>query len=453
MEFEHHTSNHLRAQADHQPGTQPAARTAPNPAPAVPAPSAAPAPAAHSAAPAATDFSVLVDAWIRDNEEQIYRWRRHFHQHPELSDQEHETTAFIAARLREYGLSPVLFPGTGLMVDIGPNTEHKLAFRADIDALPIHENTGYEFSSVTPGVMHACGHDIHTTVALGLACALAETHAKNPLNMGVRIIFQPAEEVMDSGAPNVIKLGVLEGVTSIFAVHAEPKLRTGTVGVRVGPITSAGDVVEIKVTGPGGHSSRPHLSADVVFALSKIVTDLPGLLSRRVDPRTATVMVFGALHAGSAPNAIPEEGVVRGTIRTADIMVWRGIQQLLEELVAAIVAPTGCGFEVDYVKGVPPVVNDDVCTAVLADAARSVDPQSVVQASQSSGGEDFSWYLEHVPGSMARLGCWDGVSTPSDLHKATMLADEKCIPVGIRLFAGIVQRFHAECGYVFSGEL
>lgn len=395
--------------------------------------------------------STIVSSWLVEHLDEVFEWRRHFHAYPELSDQEFETTAKIEAILKAAGLNPVRFPGTGLMVDIGPETEEKIAFRADIDALPIQEHTGCSFSSKNAGVMHACAHDIHITVALGFTCALAEAAAAGSLNTGVRIIFQPAEEKMDAGAPNVIKLGALEGITHIFAVHAEPKFLTGKIGVRVGPITSAGDVVEIKVTGSGGHSSRPHLTTDVVYSLAKLVTDLPGLISRRVDPRSGTVMVFGAINAGFAANAIPEEGVVRGTIRTGDIHVWRSLQPLLEELIAGIIAPTGADYEITYVKGVPPVINDDVSTAILADAARSIDPQAVVPAPQSSGGEDFSWYLEHIPGTMARLGCWDGVSQKGDLHKGDLLADENCIPVGIRLFAGIVDRFNATGEALFSG--
>ncbi|MDO4630772.1 MAG: amidohydrolase [Corynebacterium sp.] len=400
--------------------------------------------------PESLSISTIVNDWLAHHTDDLYRWRRHFHQHPELSDQEYQTTATISSILQDHGLTPQLFPNTGLMVDIGPDTPEKIAFRADIDALPIQEHTGCDFSSQTAGVMHACGHDVHITVALGLACALAEADRQGILNIGIRVIFQPAEEVMDSGAPELIKLGVLGGISNIFAIHAEPKIRTGMVGVRVGPITSAGDVIEVKVTGSGGHSSRPHLTNDVVYALSKIVTDLPGLLTRRVDPRTATVMVFGAINAGFAPNAIPEEGTIRGTIRTGDIHVWRTIQPLLEELIGAIVAPTGAEYHITYVKGVPPVINDDIATAILADAARAIDPQAVVQAPQSSGGEDFSWYLEHVSGSMARLGCWDGVSEKGDLHKGNMLADENCIPVGVRLFGGVADRFNGQGEKIFT---
>lgn len=396
-----------------------------------------------------TSVSEHVMGWLREHHAEVIGWRRHFHENPELSHMEFSTTDFIERTLRERGASPRRFPGTGLMVDIGPESERLLAFRADIDALPITEHSELPFASKNVGVMHACGHDIHTTVALALACALIDA----PLDIGVRVIFQPAEEVMDGGAPEVIAAGALENVGSIFALHAEPKLKTGKVGVRTGAITSAGDVIEVKVFGPGGHSSRPHLTADVVYGLSKIVTELPALLSRRVDPRTSTVMVFGTINAGYAPNAIPEQGSVSGTIRTGDIAVWRGIQELMEELVAQILAPTGCEHQIVYTKGVPPVINDDVATAILAQAAKGIDPQVVVQAPQSTGGEDFSWYLEHVPGSMARLGCWDGQGAPGDLHQADMRADEGCIPIGVELFARVVDSFNEKWNPEIAGPV
>ena len=221
----------------------------------------------------------------------------------------------------------------------------------------------------------------------------------------------------------------------------EPKLSVGKIGVRTGAITSAADVIKINVSGPGGHTSRPHLTADVVYALGKLVTDFPGLLSRRIDPRTGTVLVFGSINAGYAANAIPENGSITGTVRTASISTWRSIDVLLEELIAQVLAPTGCSHELTYQRGVPPVLNDDVATALLADAARTVDPQSVVQAPQSSGGEDFSWYLEHVPGSMARLGCGSGSGRVYDLHQGDIIFDERSIEVGIRLFASIAEQF------------
>jgi len=390
-------------------------------------------------------ISEFINEWFNAHRAEVIAWRRHIHRHPETANQEVETTNFLASILKDYGLEPQRFPQTGLMVDIGPDTElGRLAFRADIDALPVTEVTGLEYTSEVPGKMHACGHDVHTTVALGLACALADFQRVHDLPLGIRVIFQPAEEVWGGGATDVIEWGVLEGVHSIFAIHAEPKLRVGRIGIRAGAITSATDVVELNIKGPGGHTSRPHLSADVIYALGKVITELPALLSRRVDPRTGTVLVFGQVNSGYAPNAIPETGSLTGTMRTADIGIWRNMQNLFTELVEQILAPVGVEHELTYNRGVPPVLNDDVATALLASAAQSIDPQAVVQAPQSSGGEDFSWYLEKVPGSMARLGCWSGEGEQHDLHMGDLIVDERAIGVGIKLFGAVVEQFIGE---------
>lgn len=383
------------------------------------------------------EIGAQVASWMDRHHDEVIKWRRHLHSHPELSHMEYRTTEYLASVLKDRGMEPHLFPGTGLMVDIGPEGDSRLAFRADIDALPLLESTGLEFSSTATGVAHACGHDVHTVIALALACALNTIE----LPIGIRVIFQPAEEVMTGGATDVIAHGGLDGVDAIYAIHVEPKLKVGRVGVRAGAITSASDVIEIRVKGEGGHSARPHLSADVVYALSKLVVDLPGLLSRRVDPRTGTVLVFGTINAGYAPNAIPDSGIVSGTLRTADISTWRDMRPLISELVEQVLAPTGVTHELIYNPGVPPVLNDDVATALLASAARDMDTQSVVQAPQSSGGEDFSWYLEHVPGSMARLGCWPGHGPKQDLHQSDLVVDERAIGVGVRLFGSLVQQY------------
>lgn len=390
-------------------------------------------------------ISEFINEWFNAHRAEVIAWRRHIHRHPETANQEVETTNFLASILQDYGLEPQRFPQTGLMVDIGPDTElGRLAFRADIDALPVTEVTGLEYTSEVPGKMHACGHDVHTTVALGLACAVADFQRVHDLPLGIRVIFQPAEEVWVGGATDVIEWGALEGVHSIFAIHAEPKLRVGRIGIRAGAITSATDVVELNIKGPGGHTSRPHLSADVVYALGKVITELPALLSRRVDPRTGTVLVFGQVNSGYAPNAIPETGSLTGTMRTADIGIWRDMQSLFTELLEQILAPVGVEHELTYNRGVPPVLNDDVATALLASAAQSIDPQAVVQAPQSSGGEDFSWYLEKVPGSMARLGCWSGEGEQHDLHMGDLIVDERAIGVGIKLFGAVVEQFIGE---------
>lgn len=384
-------------------------------------------------------IAAAVDQWIATHEQRVIEWRRHLHAHPELSNEEVETTNYLVETLESFGLKPVRFPGTGLYVDLGPAEGKRLAFRADIDALGVPEQTGLSFASVNPGVSHSCGHDVHTTIALALACALSTVQDQLP--GGVRIIFQPAEEVMGGGAIDVVNWGGLEDVAAIYAVHAEPHLRVGEIGVRAGAITSASDVVRIEVQGPGGHTSRPQLTADVVYAMGALITQLPALLSRRVDPRTGTVLVFGHAEAGDAANAIPKRGVLEGTLRTADIGTWRELEELITDLIDLVVAPTGCTYHLDYIRGVPPVLNDDAATALAVQAGRAIDPHAIVSAPQSSGGEDFSWYLEYVPGAMMRLGAWSGEGEKQDIHQGNLNIDERSIAVGVRLFGSIVEKY------------
>ena len=280
--------------------------------------------------------------WLTENVDTLIEWRRHLHRNPELSHMEVETTAFIIDKLRAAGLDPKELPAKGAIVDIGPATAPMIAFRGDIDALPVTEDTGLEFSSEVPGVMHACGHDIHTTIVLGLMTALADfvkAYGEDALGVRVRGIFQPAEEVMDGGAVDVIAAGALHDVTQIFAVHCEPKLRVGRIGLRVGAITSASDVIEFVVRGHGGHTSRPHLTSDLILTAGNIVTQLPLLVSRHVDPRSGTVVAFGAINGGNAFNAIPEEVRILGSFRTATQEVWRDAEPLVRELVDQIAAP------------------------------------------------------------------------------------------------------------------
>jgi amidohydrolase len=206
------------------------------------------------------------------------------------------------------------------------------------------------------------------------------------------------------------------------------------VGTRIGPITSATDLLELRLTSPGGHTSRPHLTGDLVHALGTVITGLPTLLSRRIDPRTGTVLVWGAVHAGEAPNAIPQNGVLRGTIRTGDRETWAELEPLLRELVSSLLSPLGVGFDLQHRRGVPPVVNDAASTRVLRTGVQAaLGEQALVGTPQSSGGEDFGWYLEQVPGSFARLGVWPGEGRTKDLHQPTFDLDERALLVGVRV--------------------
>lgn len=372
-----------------------------------------------------------LDGWLSTSGRDLVGWRRHVHAHPELARQEHATTDLIASLLRSVGLRPqLLLDGTGLICDVGTG-DTCVALRADLDALPVMEAEGLDFRSTNEGVSHACGHDIHTAAVLGAGLALASAPE---LPGRVRLIFQPAEEVMPGGALDVIAAGGLDGVERIFGLHCDPRLKVGRVGTRVGPITAAADLLELRLTSPGGHTSRPHLTADLVHALGTVITGLPTLLSRRVDPRSGTVLVWGAVHAGEAANAVPQDGVLRGTLRTGDRDVWAELEPLVARLVESLLAPTGVGYDLQHRRGVPPVVNEPESTEILrAGVSAALGEDALTSTTQSSGGEDFGWYLEQVRGSYARLGVWPGEGPMGDIHRPTFVADERALPAAVRV--------------------
>ncbi|NKE55989.1 amidohydrolase [Lentzea sp. PSKA42] len=372
-----------------------------------------------------------LDDWLKAHASDIVAWRRHIHANPELSRREYSTTELVAKLLREVGLKPRVLPGgTGLICDVG-NGPRCVALRADMDALPLPENTDLPFSSTVDGVSHACGHDAHTTVLIGTALALASA---TELPGRVRLVFQPAEEVMPGGALDVLAAGGLDGVERIFGLHCDPRLQVGRIGTRIGAITSASDLLELRLSSPGGHTSRPHLTADLVHALGTVITGLPTMLSRRVDPRSGTVLVWGAVHAGEAPNAVPQDGLLRGTLRTGDRDIWAELEPLVKDLVTGLLAPTGVGFDLHHRRGVPPVVNERESTQILrAGIEAALGDDALAGTEQSSGGEDFGWYLEHVPGSFARLGVWNGQEKQRDLHQPTFDLDERALLVGVRV--------------------
>ncbi|UVO13101.1 M20 family metallopeptidase [Mycobacterium sp. SVM_VP21] len=390
-----------------------------------------------------TPVSHAVEAWLAAHAEELVAWRRHLHRHPELSRQEFATTQFIAERLASAGLNPKVLPsGTGLTCDFGPEDGPRVALRADIDALPMTEQTGAPYASLVPGVTHACGHDAHTAILLGAALALASAPE---LPVGVRLVFQAAEELMPGGAIDAIAAGVLSGVSRIFALHCDPRLEVGRVATIPGPITSAADTIEITLSGPGGHTSRPHLTADLVYGLGTLITGLPGVLSRRIDPRNSTVLVWGAVNSGAAANAIPQSGRLAGTVRTASRDTWVAMESIVEEAVASLLEPLNIEHTLNYHRGVPPVVNEAVSTRMLTHAIESIGPEVLAETQQSGGGEDFSWYLEQVPGAMGRLGVWPGSGPQLDLHQPTFDLDERALAVGVRVMAGVVDQ--TDLGY------
>jgi amidohydrolase len=382
--------------------------------------------------PVVEKLGAAVDEWVSANQAALTATRRHLHAHPELGYAEFETTSFLEQRLRHHGLVPRRLPtGTGLTVDVGSG-DPIVVLRGDIDALPLADLKDVPYASTREGLAHACGHDVHTTVVLGVAVALA---SMDGLPGTVRCVFQPAEETVPGGATEVVASGVLDGASRAFALHCDPSIAAGQIGLRTGPITAACDRMDVTLMGPGGHTARPQLTVDLVDALGRLITDLPGLLSRQVDPRAGMSLVWGAVNAGVAANAIPQRGQLRGTVRVLDRDAWQGAEEMMRSLVERVAATTGAQVEVDYIRGVPPVVNDPRSVALLRNAAmETVGHDKLVLSPQSMGGEDFGWFADVMPIALARLGTHGG-GPPLDLHRGTFDVDERAIGVGVRLLA------------------
>lgn len=381
--------------------------------------------------PSTLVIAETVDKYADD----LLAMRRDLHAHPELSWTESRTSDVVESALEGCGWTVTRPDGGGVLAEIGSGGG-LVALRADLDALPVDDLTSDPWKSTVPGVAHACGHDVHTTGLVGAGLALAEVAARGLLPGRVRLVFQPAEEVMPGGALHLISSGALGGVDHIFGLHCDPSLDVGRVGLREGPLTGAADALTVKLTGKGGHTSRPHLTEDLTFALGKVITELPAILSRRLDPRAGVSVVWGAVRAGQAHNVIPHTGVVAGTVRMLDAVAWADAEHLIRQLITTIIAPYGVAAEVTYQRGVPPVVNHPVSTAMLGTAVDAVlGRHGHVSTAQSLGGEDFGWYLDSLPGAMARLGTRTPGGPTYDLHQGNLRVDEAATGIAARVLA------------------
>lgn len=383
-----------------------------------------------------------IDRLTKSLEPELVEFRRDLHRHPELGRSEHRTTAVIAERLAAAGLNPrVLRTGTGVICDLSnpAGDPPTLGLRGDLDALPLPDMSTRGYASEVEGRCHACGHDAHATVVLGTGLVLGELATQSLLPRSVRLIFQPAEEVTPGGALDVLAAGEIDGLEEVFALHCDPKIEVGKIGFLPGPITAGADLVRVTLHGRGGHTARPHLTSDLVFALGGLITGLPAVLSRLADPRSGLSVVWGQVHAGAAANAIPQTGFVEGTIRCLDADVWESAHVGIPDLVRSLVAPYGVDVDVDMHTSVPPCVNDPAATRRFQQAtAEMLGRQAVTGTDQSLGGEDFAWILGRVDGALARLGVRaPGVADAGDLHQGTFDIDEGALGVGVRALSAI----------------
>lgn len=381
-----------------------------------------------------------LDEWLTAHGEELVAFRRHLHTYPERSGEEHATTELIAERLRVAGLSSrVLTSGTGLLCDVGPTP--MVALRADIDVLAMEDAKDVSYRSQHPGVAHSCGHDVHTAVTLGAGLYLA--HHWPAGAPGLRLIFQPAEEQVPGGALDVLADGGLDGVERLFGLHCDPKLELGQVGLRSGAITSAADMAVIVLSAPGGHTARPDATVDMVGLAARVVSELLGRVHARLGPEAPVRLVFGALHAGDAPNVIPAHAELRASIRTPLTTVWDELPAVVEAELFDLVDGSGATVSLDYTRGVPPVINDPVAIDEVRQGVVAVLGEPAVAGTiQSWGGDDFAWFSRRVPSAYVRLGTHDpaDLGPRLDLHAGHFDVDERAIAVGVRVLVAAVEQ-------------
>lgn len=398
-------------------------------------------------------WETAIDAQADQLDPQLVAIRRHLHSHPEPSGQELETTRYLAAQLREQGLSPVTFQNdagqpVGMMVDVTlgnpPEDAPLIAIRSDIDALRMQDEKQVDYASQRPGLCHACGHDVHSTIVLGAAFAggriagqiLQGMNQLPPETAGLRLrlIFQPAEET-SSGARWLVEQGAVDGVAGILGLHVDPERPVGTVGVRYGVLTANCDDVLIQVRGHGGHAARPHHSIDPIATAAQLVSALYTWLPRSVDSRSASVFTIGRIEGGFAPNVIPEMVELHASLRTVATASRERICQRIDEICAGTATSSGCRISVHYEEPLAGVDNVPQFTRALELASSRVLGSSHVHRIEapSMGGEDFSAYLARVPGAMLRLGCAAPERQAHFLHSPLFDIDERAIAIGVRI--------------------
>jgi len=361
--------------------------------------------------------------------------RKTLHQHPELAFEEHETAKAVTAFLDKLGIRYKKGVGrTGVVAVLeGTKPGRTIGIRADMDALPIHEQTGLAFASKVPGKMHACGHDVHTVIALGVAAALSEMRSE--LKGRVKFIFQPAEETL-SGARAMIADGALDDpkVDLILGYHNWPAVVAGKVGYNAGPVMAAADAFDITLKGRDGHGAHPHLAVDTLAAAAHLVAQLQTIVSREVKPTSSAVLTVGELHAGRARNIIAGTAELKGICRTLE----PGLSEKMEAAVRRMLEGIKTGMRVDYTldwkRVAPPLANDkDVLENLLASARATIGEENVLQLPEPSmGSEDFAWFAEEVPAAHLRIGSKiDGLDTA--IHRSNYDCNELAIPVGVRV--------------------
>jgi amidohydrolase len=382
-----------------------------------------------------TSFDLLTH--VRKVQASQIAWRRHLHQHPELSDHEFETTAFIRKLVAKLGarIIPVDMP-TGVLAEIkGPRAGRTIAIRTDIDALPILEQNHVPFRSCRPGVMHACGHDVHMATVLGTLAVLGKM--KKELAGTVRFIFQPAEEMAPGGARPMIANGALDGVSTILGLHVDPNVAVGKIGLRDGATMAAVYDFDLVITGKSGHAARPHETVDAIATAAEIVESIQKVVSREIDPIDPVVITFGKINGGTARNVIADEVRLVGTARSLSSSAAKKIPAAIKRTAEGICRARGADCRISSVAGYPALRNSPSTNKLYNQCYEALFGKGkIVETAPVMGGEDFACYLSKVPGAMFRLGIMNKkLKANQPWHSPTFMVDEASMYFGTALFA------------------
>ena len=371
--------------------------------------------------------------------EELINIRRHLHAHPELSGLENQTAILISGYLKNIGWRVTESVGrTGVVADFGPKDKGFIGLRVDMDALPIHENTNLSFSSKLDGVMHACGHDLHICIGLGVAKIIKDLK----LNFGTRIIFQPAEEIA-SGARWMIEDGATDGLKKILGVHVFPELCTGTIGIKEGSLTAAAGEISVEITGKSGHGARPYEGVDAIWATSKVISGIQEAVTRKLNPLDPVVITFGKINGGNAYNVLSEKVNLIGTVRCTNLELFKDMGDWLNVNISSIAKSCGAEAKIKFREITPPVNNDFAINKVLRDSAIEIlgDHKVIELQKPSLGAEDFAEFLNYVPGAMFRLGV-SSEKGCAPLHSSEFDPDESAIGIGIQVISQAIVKLN-----------
>ena len=386
----------------------------------------------------------MLNSWLEKNFERIVKIRRWLHQHPEVGFDEHESSGYCQKLMEEMGfkIQQNKKMQTGFYCDYGNGNGPTLAVRCDLDALPIEELNTIDYCSVNKGISHACGHDSHMANILGLAAYISETKLK--ISGRLRFIFQPAEEIAPGGAVVMIEAGAIDGVDHIIGGHVLPSLSPKKIAIRYDAMAACVERLDICMKGPGGHTSRPAKSVDLIWAQSHLIISLEESIRHHLDQREPVVLAFGKVKGGHTCNVLPSEITLMGTLRYLNKDLKEELHQVIDATVKSVERLTDAKITWSIPYTSPGLSNDDACTKLIIKAAQSIlGADNVYMMKESSmGGEDFAYYLEKIPGAYFRIGCFDGKTR--DIHTNDFDIDEQCMATAIKVFSETVRRYFIE---------